>query len=82
MALAAATALLGPGTSEAHAYIDPGTGSSLFSSLGLMLGVCIAFFAMVLTQVKRWGQWFMAKLYFRRHKDLAPPAASESATTS
>jgi hypothetical protein len=73
----AALVLLGPATSEAHAYIDPGTGGSLFSSLGLMLGVFVAFAAMMLTQIKRCGQWFVAKLYFRREKELVDRAPTE-----
>ena len=71
------TALLGPGISEAHAYIDPGTGSSLFSSLGLMLGVCLAFAAMMLTQLRRCGQWLMAKVYFWRHKGAGEHAPAK-----
>ena len=77
-AMIAATVLSGPGISEARAYIDPGTGGSLFSSLGLMLGVCAAFAAMLLSQIRRCAQWFWVKLYFRKHRDSTPEPAAES----
>ena len=31
--------MLGPGANEAHAYIDPGTGSSLLPAIGLIFAV-------------------------------------------
>jgi len=70
---AAVAILLGPGVGEAHAYIDPGTGSSLFASLGVMLGIMTALLAVGLTQVKRFGAWFMFKLSpSRKDKPLRP----------
>jgi hypothetical protein len=44
--------VLGPGAREAEAYIDPGTGSSLLSSLGVLLGATCAVFAFGLARVR------------------------------
>ena len=49
--------LLGPAAGEAQAYIDPGTGSSLLPSLGMMLAVVTAFLAVMFTQFKRIMTW-------------------------
>lgn len=65
--------LFGLGTQDAEAYIDPGTGSSLFSSLGIMLGVVATSLAIGLTQARRCGEWLLAKLASRRHAEQAPP---------
>lgn len=69
--------LLGPATSEAHAYIDPGTGSSLFASLGVMLGVVTAVFALGLSQLRRICGWFVTRFTPRRkEKPLIPDLAA------
>jgi len=68
--------LFGLGAQDAQAYIDPGTGSSLFSSLGIMLGVVATSLAIGLTQARRCGEWLFAKLTSRRRADHAPPAES------
>lgn len=66
--------LLGPGARSAQAYIDPGTGSSLFTSLGLLLGVITTCLAIGLTQVKRCGGWFLAKIANRRRVERDKPS--------
>ena len=59
------------------AYIDPGTGSSLFASLGLMLGVLTAVFALGLSQLRRMGAWFLMRFTpKRKEKPLVPDLAS------
>lgn len=66
--------LLGPGARPAHAYIDPGTGSSLFTSLGLLLGVMTTCLAIGLTQARRCGGWFLAKIAHRRRDERDSPS--------
>ena len=61
--------LLGPGASRAEAYIDPGTGSHLLSTLGIMLGVLCTCCAVCFYQLKRCGTWVMAKIVARRKTD-------------
>lgn len=61
--------LLGPGAQPAQAYIDPGTGSSLLSSLGLLLGVMTTFIALGYTQARRCGGWVWAMIVHRRRHD-------------
>ena len=61
-----AVVLFGPGASRAEAYIDPGTGSHLLSTLGIMVGVVSTGFIFGLAQVRRCGAWFLAKLAERR----------------
>ena len=58
--------ILGPGASVAQGYIDPGTGASLFSSLGLLLGVACAGIAVGFTQFKRCLTWLIAIVTARR----------------
>ena len=58
--------LLGPGASHAEAYIDPGTGSHLLSTLGIMIGVVSTCYFFGIGQVRRCGEWFWAKLGERR----------------
>ena len=58
--------VLGPGVNRAEAYIDPGTGASLLSSLGLLLGVACTGIAIGFTQVKRCGAWLLVKVAARR----------------
>lgn len=75
--LAVGLILLGPGAADAQAYIDPGTGSSLFASLGVILGMVTAVFAVGLTQARRIGEWFIAKLTpARKEKPLTPDLAA------
>ena len=61
--------VLGPGASTAEAYIDPGTGSSLLSSLGVLLGVMCTVIALGFTQLKYWGGRLIAKLTARRARE-------------
>ena len=71
--------LLGPATSEAHAYIDPGTGSSLFASLGVLLGIFTAVFALGLSQLRRLCGWFVMRFAPRRkNKPVVPDLAARS----
>lgn len=58
--------ILGPGARPAQGYIDPGTGASLFSSLGLLLGVACAGIAIGFTQFKRGLAWLIAIVTARR----------------
>ena len=73
--------MLGPGANRAEAYIDPGTGSTLLSSLGLLLGAVCTGLAVCFWQVKHWGGVVIAKLSSKReppdqpkdsHKQTAP----------
>ncbi len=57
---------LGPASNRAEAYIDPGTGSSLFSSLGLLLGVVGTGVAIGFTQLRRCGGWLIARVSARK----------------
>ena len=70
---------LGPASSRAEAYIDPGTGSSLFSSLGLVLAVVGTGIAVCFSQLRRCCGWLFAKLAARRKGErdvLTPDLAS------
>ena len=62
--------MLGPGTQGAEAYIDPGTGTQLLSSLGIVLGMVSTGIVIGFTQIKRCGGWVVAKLSQRRHERL------------
>lgn len=76
--------VLGVGAQPAQAYIDPGTGSSLFSSLGIMLGVMVTMFAFCFSQLRRCGGWFWAKLHTRRAEkdDAREPVSRETDATN
>ena len=80
--IAAAVALmiyLGPASNRAEAYIDPGTGSSLFSSLGLMLAVVGTGVAIGFSQLRRCGGWLIARVSARKkeeHEPLIPDLVS------
>ena len=77
-ALPAVVYLLGPGAGAAHAYIDPGTGSSLLSTLAIMVGVLSAGVAVFFGQAKRWGLWLVDRLAARRNgKQDAEEAVEE-----
>ena len=54
--------LLGPGASEAQAYIDPGTGSSILGSMGIILAVCSAFAAVAFQHVRGFFSWVFCKI--------------------
>ena len=58
--------LLGLAARPAEAYIDPGTGSSLLSMLGLMVGMMCTGIAVCYSFVRQWGGLFMAKFTSRR----------------
>ncbi len=58
--------VLGPGANRAEAYIDPGTGANLLSSLGVLLGVTCTGIAIGFTQIKRCGAWLLIKVAERR----------------
>lgn len=75
----AVSVLLGPGIRSAEAYIDPGTGGSLFSSLGILLGAVAATSAICFSQVRRCGGWLVAKVSSRRRdKPLTPDLAADT----
>lgn len=80
--IAAAFALLiylGPASSRAEAYIDPGTGSSLFSSLGLILGLACTGVAVGFAQLRRCSGWLFARVFARRKggpRPLTPDLAT------
>ncbi len=65
----AAAVLLGPAAGTAHAYIDTGTGSSLFSVLALAVGVASACVGICYAQIKQWGGWLAGRLSTRRKED-------------
>ena len=54
--------LLGPGASEARAYIDPGTGSSILGSMGIILAVLSAFAAVAFQHVRGFFSWAFCKV--------------------
>jgi hypothetical protein len=58
--------VLGPGAGRAEAYIDPGTGANLLTSLGLILGVACTGIAIGFTQIKRCCAWCLAKFATRQ----------------
>lgn len=58
--------LLGLSARPAEAYIDPGTGSSLLSMLGLMVGMICTAVAVCYSFVRQWGGLFMTKFTSRR----------------
>jgi len=72
--------VLGAAANPAHAYIDPGTGSSLFSSLGVMLGAVVTMLALFVGQVRRCGGWFVARLRSGSAKDDSTDAAEDAGT--
>ena len=80
----ALSVVLGVAAQPAHAYIDPGTGSSLFSSLGIMLGVMVTMFAFCITQFRRCGGWLWAKFRLRNEPEVGPaePASKENDTAN
>jgi len=54
--------LLGPGANKAQAYIDPGTGSSILGSIGIILAVCSAFAAVAFQHVRGFFSWAFGKI--------------------
>ncbi len=70
--LVALLMMLGPGANRAEAYIDPGTGSTLLASLGLLLGAVCTGLAVCFWQVKHWGSLFIAKLSAKREPQVQP----------
>ena len=54
--------LLGPGANEAQAYIDPGTGSSIIGSMGIIFAVCTAFAAVAFQHVRGFFSWAFCKI--------------------
>lgn len=64
--------LVGPGANRAEAYIDPGTGSHLLSTLGIMIGVVSTGVLIGIAQIRRCGEWFIEKFSARRHTDQHP----------
>ncbi len=67
--------VLGPGAGRAEAYIDPGTGANLLTSLGLILGVACTGIAIGFTQLKRCCAWCLAK-FATRHLEEQPEVES------
>ena len=67
----------GAASAPAHAYIDPGTGSSLFSSLGVILGAVVTMLALCISQIRRCGEWFIAR--FRAGSTEPASSDTESA---
>ncbi len=76
--ITAGAVYLGPASSEAQAYIDPGTTSSFFSWLAPILGLMMACLAVAWTQVRRCGGWFLTKLALRRRNDSTAPTEAET----
>ncbi len=74
-AVIALVLVLGPGADRAEAYIDPGTGANLLTSLGLILGVACTGIAIGFTQLKRCCAWCMAK-FATRHLEEQPEVES------
>ena len=68
--------LLGPAANSAQAYIDPGTGSSLFSCLGIVLSIVGTAVAIGFVHIKRCCSWLVTLLGSRR----APSHAGNEGT--
>ena len=49
----------------AEAYIDPGTGGQLLSSLGIIIGIACTGVAMAYAFFKQWGGLLLAKIRSR-----------------
>jgi len=79
--LAALVVVFGTTIQPAHAYIDPGTGSSLFSSLGIMLGAMVTMFAFGISQFRRCSGWFWARLHSRNSGDATSVNPTSRSTT-
>ncbi len=68
--------MLGPGASEAHAYIDPGTTSSLLPSIGIVFAVLSAFVAVAFQHCKRlcaWGYYTLLGVFGKTRPVEEPP---------
>lgn len=76
----AAVCLLGPAVSEAHAYIDPGTGSSLLPVIGMMLAVVSACIATMWMHIKRFFVWAALKVTGRTAPETKEPATAKPQT--
>lgn len=76
--LIAVWCLLGPAANSAQAYIDPGTGASLFSCLGIMLGIVGTAIAVGFVQIKRCCSWLVALVASRRAPDHADNEGTET----
>jgi|GEM_PF-4612574 len=74
-ALFALICVLGPGVSEAQAYIDPGT-TTLLLSPGVLLGVLYAGIGICCLQFKRGFGWVTGKLLFWRRAEQPDPPES------
>jgi hypothetical protein len=72
--------LLGPGAGEAHAYIDPGTGSSLLPSIGIIFAVMSAFMAVCFQHTKRFCVWCFYGVCGKLRKTPPVDKASPEAT--
>lgn len=72
--------MLGPGANEAHAYIDPGTGSSLLPAIGLIFAVMSAFAAVCFQHTKRFCVWCYYGVCGVFRKPRADDDASPEAT--
>jgi len=64
--LIAVWCLLGPAANSAEAYIDPGTGASMLSCLGILLGIVGTAFAISFVQIKRCCSWLVMLVASRR----------------
>lgn len=73
----ATVCLLGPAVSEAHAYIDPGTGSSLLPVIGMMLAVVSACIATMWMHIKRFFVWAALKLTGRAAPEAKRPTEAK-----
>lgn len=72
--------MLGPGANEAHAYIDPGTTSSLLPSIGIVFAVVSAFAAVAFQHFKRlcvWGYYTLLGV-FGKHRPTEEAAVERS----
>ncbi len=65
--------IVGVAAGSAEAYIDPGTGSSVLSSLGVMLAMVSVGFAFCFTQIKHWCRWLASKVVDQRSETEGIP---------
>lgn len=63
--------MLGPGAPRAHAYIDPGTGSSIIGSIGILFAVTSAFAAVAFQHVREFFSWMLGKVGISNRKQHA-----------
>lgn len=71
--------MLGPGAPRAQAYIDPGTGSSIIGSIGILFAVTSAFAAVAFQHVREFFSWMLGKAGVSKHEQHAADETTHDA---